>query len=87
MRAYGALTSGLLPPRIREGYGLPFGPAEQASCARTLRAVKSAWPLVPDRFRWIPDYVEARRRLEGRARPDKLGRAVQQLILSSVKPR
>lgn len=86
MRGYAALTTGLLPPRIREGFGLPFGPAEQASFRRTLRAVERLWPLLPDRLRWVPDYVEARRRLEGRPRPDKVGRAVQQRILGSVKP-
>jgi uncharacterized protein (DUF2236 family) len=87
MRGYTALTTGLLPPHVREGYGLPFGRAEEASYQRTRCAVERLWPLLPDRLRWIPDYVEARSRLEGRPRPDKLGRAVQQLILSSVKPR
>ena len=86
VRSYSALTTGLLPPRIREGFGLPFGPVEEASFQRTLWAVERAWPLLPDRARWVPDYVEARRRLDGRPRPDKLGRAVQQMILSSVKP-
>jgi uncharacterized protein (DUF2236 family) len=85
-RGYAALTTGLLPPRIREGFGLPFGPAEQASYQRTLRAVKRGWPLLPDRARWLPDYVEALRRLDGRPRPDRLGRAVQQRILDSIKP-
>ncbi|MEP7120256.1 MAG: oxygenase MpaB family protein [Byssovorax sp.] len=87
MRSYAALTTGLLPPRLREAFGLAFGPAEEASFRRTLRAVELGWPLLPDRLRWVPDYVEARRRIEGRPRPDKLGRAVQQAILSSVKPR
>ena len=87
MRVYSALTTGLLPPRIREEYGLPFGPAEEATYRGTLRAVKRVWPLLPDRTRWVPDYVEARRRLAGRPREDRLGRSVQQMILSSVRPR
>jgi uncharacterized protein (DUF2236 family) len=87
MRAYTALTAGLLPPRIREGYGLPFGRAEEAACSGALRAVATAWPLLPGRMRWIPDYVEALRRIEGRPRPDRLGRAVQQRILNSIRPR
>jgi uncharacterized protein (DUF2236 family) len=85
-RGYAALTTGLLPPRIREGYGLPFGPAEEASYRRTLRAVARGWRYIPERLRWVPDYVEARRRIEGRPRPDTLGRAVQQRILDSIKP-
>lgn len=86
MRSYAALTTGLLPPRLREGFGLPFGRAEEASFQRALGVVKRVWPRLPDRLRWVPDYVEALRRLDGRPRPDKVGRAVQQLILSSVKP-
>jgi uncharacterized protein (DUF2236 family) len=86
VRGYGALTTGLLPARIREGFGLSFGPAEEASFRRTLRAVERLWPRLPDRLRWVPDYVEARRRLDGRPRPDTLGRAVQQRILNSLKP-
>jgi uncharacterized protein (DUF2236 family) len=87
MRVYAALTTGLLPPRIREGYGLPFGPAEEATYRSTLRAVARVWPLLPERTRWVPDYVEARRRVAGRPRTDKLGRSVQQMILSSIRPR
>lgn len=86
-RVYATLTTGLLPPRVREGYELPFGPAEEATYRSTLRAVERAWPLIPERMRWVPDYVEARRRVAGRPRPDRLGRAVQQAILSSIKPR
>ncbi len=86
MRGYGALTTGLLPPRVREGYGLPFGPGEQASFQRTLRGVALGWRHIPERLRWVPDYVEARRRLDGRPRPDTLGRAVQQRILDGIKP-
>jgi uncharacterized protein (DUF2236 family) len=87
MRVYTALTTGLLPPPIREGYGLPFGPVEEATFRGTLRAVKRVWPHLPERTRWVPDYVEARRRLAGRPRRDRLGRSVQQMILSSVRPR
>jgi uncharacterized protein (DUF2236 family) len=86
-RVYAALTTGLLPPRIRAGYELPFGPAEQATYRRTLRAVERAWPLLPGRARFLPEYIEARRRIAGRPRPDRLGRSVQQLILNSIKPR
>ena len=86
VRSYAALTTGLLPQRVREGFALPFGPAEEASFQRTIVAVERAWPWIPERLRWVPDYVEARRRIAGRPRPDRVGRAVQQLILSSVKP-
>ena len=50
------------------------------------RAVALGWRHIPERLRWVPDYVEARRRLDGRPRPDTLGRAVQQRILDGIKP-
>jgi uncharacterized protein (DUF2236 family) len=86
MTSYAALTTGLLPAKIRAGYGLPFGPAEEASFQSTLATVERVWPWIPGRMRWVPDYVEARRRIDGRPRPDRLGRAVQQVILGSLKP-
>ncbi len=86
VRSYGVLTTGLLPPRVREGYELPFGPAEEASFQRTLVGIERVWPRIPERLRWVPDYVEARRRIAGRPRPDRVGRAVQRLILNSIKP-
>jgi uncharacterized protein (DUF2236 family) len=87
MRVYAALTAGLLPPRLRDAYGLSFGRAEALVHAGTLRAVESAWPRLPLRLRFVPEYVEAVRRLEGKPRRDTVGRAVQQAILSSVRPR
>lgn len=87
MRWYGALTAGLLPPRIREGFGLPFGRADRLAYEASLRALRRTWPLVPERIRWRPEYREAMRRIEGNPRPDRLGRAIEQLMLRAVRPR
>lgn len=86
MRWYTALTAGMLPRRIREGFGLPFGRADELVVQASRRALRRAWPLIPERVRWRPEYHEAVRRLEGRPRPDRLGRAIEQLMLRAVRP-
>ncbi|MFT3772024.1 MAG: oxygenase MpaB family protein [Minicystis sp.] len=87
MRWYGTLTAGMLPPRIREAYGLPFGRADQLAYAASLRALRSTWPRIPARLRFRPEYHEAVRRIEGRPGPDRLGRGIEQLVLRVVRPR
>lgn len=87
MRWYTTLTAGLLPPRIREGYGLPFSRVDEAVYGASLRALGRIWPTIPARLRRRPEYFEALRRLEGRPAPDRVGRALEQLLLRTVRPR
>jgi uncharacterized protein (DUF2236 family) len=50
---------GLLPPAIRAGYGLPWGPRERA-IERYLVTAWGAWrPLIPTRWRWFPQALAA----------------------------
>ncbi len=63
MRWFASLTAGMLPPRIREGFGLPFERADRLAVEASLRALRRGWPLVPERLRWRPEYLEALRRL------------------------
>lgn len=54
---------GLLPPTVREAYGLPWGPLER-SVAAWLVASWRAWrPLIPATFRQMPQALAADRRL------------------------
>jgi uncharacterized protein (DUF2236 family) len=87
MRWYTTLTAGLLPARIREGYGLPFSRADEVVYDASLRAIRRGWPLIPPRLRRRPEYFEALRRLEGRPAPDRVGRALEQMLLRTVRPR
>jgi uncharacterized protein (DUF2236 family) len=87
MRWYRILTAGLLPPRLREAYGLPFSRADAVLYERTLAAIRAGWRHLPERVRLRPEYIEARRRLAGKPRPDRLGRAVHQMVLEGVRPR
>ena len=87
IRWYTTLTAGMLPPRLRQGYALPFSRADQLVYDASLRALRRGWPLLPARLRQRPEYTEALRRLDGKPRPDRLGRALEQLVLKAVRPR
>jgi uncharacterized protein (DUF2236 family) len=87
MRWYTTLTAGMLPPRIREQYGLPLSRTDAMVYAASLRAIRAGWRHVPERLRLRPEYVEATRRLAGKPRPDKIGRAMERVVLSAVRPR
>lgn len=87
LRWYEGFTAGMLPPRLRAAYGLPFGPADEAVYAASRRALRRAWPHLPPRLRWRPEYHEAMARLAGHPAPDRLGRGLSQLLLRAVRPR
>lgn len=64
LRGVARLAYGTLPDRIREMYGLPFGPLEHATLRAAFPAIRAARPLLPGRYRYIAPYAEhvARRR-------------------------
>jgi uncharacterized protein (DUF2236 family) len=76
---YRALTAQLLPPRLREGFGLPYGRLEQRSAARALTLARWLYPRMHARLRYVAPYHEALARLTGRERPDSLTRALNRL--------
>ena len=59
-----AVTAGLLPAPIRDGFGLPFGRRERAQFAATLTAAR-ALARLPASARDLPAYRDAQRRLRG----------------------
>lgn len=86
MRLYAAFTAAMLPPRLREAFDLPYSPADAALVAASRRALRRAWPHIPERVRFRPEYHEAMARLRGRPRPDRLGRALEQMVLRLARP-
>jgi uncharacterized protein (DUF2236 family) len=72
--AYQALSTALLPPDIREGFGLSYGAAEQQASRRFVARVRRMYPFLPARLRHVGPYQEAEQRLAGRARPDIITR-------------
>jgi uncharacterized protein (DUF2236 family) len=53
---------GTLPPRLRDMYGIRWGPPQQAVLRATLAALRVGRPAIPRRFRWILPAQIAHRR-------------------------
>ena len=59
------VTAGLLPEKVREQFGLPFGLREKAELAAVLTAVRAAHRALPRTLRYLPAYIDAERRIAG----------------------
>lgn len=57
---------GLLPPGVREAYGLPWGAREQLVSRWLVAAWRAWWPILPGSFRQMPQALAADARLAGR---------------------
>jgi len=76
---YRALSAGLLPPRLREGFGLRYGEVEQRAAERALSVFRRIYPSIPARLRFVGPYQEAYARLAGHPRPGRLTRLSNRL--------
>jgi uncharacterized protein (DUF2236 family) len=56
---------GLLPPVVRDGYGLAWGPLERAVSAWLVTAWRAWRPILPATFRQMPQATAADRRVRG----------------------
>lgn len=81
---YATITAGLLPERLRGPLGFGWGPVDRWVHKASMAALKVAWRRLPDRLRWLPAYVDARRRLRGEA-SDPLGKVAEKLILGALR--
>ena len=72
--SYRALTTALLPPRLREAFGFPYGDAEQRASLKLIARIRQVYPFLPARLRYVGPYQEAEQRLAGKARPDVITR-------------
>jgi uncharacterized protein (DUF2236 family) len=59
------ITTGLLPPRLRDGFGLTYGVRERALFTAVVAGLRPALRLMPPRLRYLPAYVDAQRRIRG----------------------
>jgi len=66
---YRALTAGLLPARLRDEFGLPYGRREERKTERALAVLRRVYPRLPRRLRHVGPYHEACARLAGAKRP------------------
>jgi len=69
---YRALTARLLPPRLRQDFGLTYGPAEHRSAERAIAVLRCVYPWIPASLRYVAPYHEARSRLAGHQGPGGL---------------
>jgi uncharacterized protein (DUF2236 family) len=67
--SYRALTTGLLPPLLRQAFGLQFGEAERRAAENLVARIRWIYPLLPQSVRYVGPYQEAQQRLGGKNRP------------------
>jgi uncharacterized protein (DUF2236 family) len=56
------ITAGLLPPSLREGYGLKWGRAQRAAFATFRAGLPRLLAIAPEPVRWLPPARDAYRR-------------------------
>ena len=78
-RWYRALTTAMLPPRLREAFDLPFDARERLRAERALTRIRRLYPLLPGRLRYVAPYHEAMARLNGHPRADLPTRLLNRL--------
>ncbi len=66
---YRALTTHLLPPRLREEFQFAYGRREELSAARAMRWLPKIYRRLPTSIRFVGPYREAQAKLQGKSRP------------------
>lgn len=77
------LTAGLLPERLREPFGLAFGPAERAAFRASMTVLGAARRVVPRPMRLVPGYLHALARVGAGSR-SPLGRLGDHLAMRGL---
>ncbi len=78
---YVAVTAGLLPPALRDAYGLTFGPIDRRRAERAIRRLQTLHPRLPAKLRYVPTFHRAEARLKGKVEPDIVTRSLEKLWL------
>jgi uncharacterized protein (DUF2236 family) len=81
---YRTITAGLLPAPLRDAFGFRFGLRERAAFAASLTALRVGHRLLPSKLRHQPTYLDAQRRLEGKAGRDRIGYLVERCVLHAA---
>jgi uncharacterized protein (DUF2236 family) len=76
---YLALTTHLLPERLRGEFGFVFGEREQRRMNLALARIRRLYPWLPMRLRTVGPYQEALARLQSERRPDLVVRWLNRL--------
>jgi len=76
------LTAEMMPERLARDFGLPQESEQRRKTfERSIRWVRRIYPRLPARLRYIPPYIEACRRIEGKHHADWTTRKLNRLWL------
>lgn len=79
------LTAGMLPPRMRREFGLPFGSREERIFRTSVRLLRPLFRTLPPTLRYNPKYVLAMRRLGGKSRNHPISEAMSGLVKTVLR--
>lgn len=80
-RWYRLVTTGLLPPPIRDGFGFSFRRRDELAFRASLASVRAAYRALPQRLRYVPAYTRAVRRLAGLPGEDRIASWMERVLL------
>lgn len=84
-RWYTMMTAVLLPPGLREGFGLGVGEREERWFDTSIRALRPVYARLPGRLRYMPAYVAAERRMAGRTDADLFQRVITSAMYRAMR--
>ncbi len=79
-------TAGLLPPKLRAQFELPWEPRHERLFRASLPALRASVRVAPPHARFFPAYLEARRRLAGKPERDRVARFLERVALKLIEP-
>ena len=86
MNRYEIVTSMMMPERLREQYGMsPVSPENIALYEKYIASIRKAFPRLPRHLRYLPPYIEARRRIAGKHKPGLITGSLNKLMLGRAK--
>jgi uncharacterized protein (DUF2236 family) len=83
--SYQDLTIALLPPLVRERFGLSFADRQKREIDRVVASTRWLYPFLPARLRYIGPYQQAQQRLRGRLTPDFVTRLCNRLWIGRAE--
>ncbi|HUP25923.1 MAG TPA: oxygenase MpaB family protein [Thermoanaerobaculia bacterium] len=81
------MTAALMPQPLGRAFGLPYGRAQGATYALSIRALRWTRPLWPRRLRFVPPYLAALRRIAKTPGRDRTGELMARLWLGPAENR
>jgi uncharacterized protein (DUF2236 family) len=83
MRSYRVFTAAMMPPPLREPYGLQIPAGGHAMFWLEVRALRGAVRTLPARLRFFPAYIDAKRRMQGKG-PDRIAHFLERMVIRTL---